>query len=51
MFMITELSRRTQHVACLLMSVFIVVGALAAGAHGVDSMAHPGYSVTITQLQ
>ena len=50
MFMFTEFSRRTQRVTCMLLSVFVVVAALAAGAHGVDSMAHPDYSVTVTQL-
>ena len=51
MFTSTEPSRRTQRLACLLMSVCIVVSTLAVGAHGIDSMAHPGYTVTITQLQ
>ena len=50
MFAITEFSRTTQRAACMLMSVFIVVAALAAGAHGVNSAAHPGYTVTIVQL-
>jgi hypothetical protein len=50
MFAITEFSRNTQRAACMLMSVFIVVAALAAGAYGVNSMAHPHYSVTIVQL-
>ena len=50
MFTITEFSRRTQRVACMFLSAFVVVAALAAGAHGLDAMAHPGYTVTITQL-
>jgi len=51
MFAITEFSRSTQRVACMLMAAFIVVAGLAAGAHGVNSLAHPGYTVTITEMR
>lgn len=51
MFALTEFSRRTQRVTCLLMSVLIVSSALLLGARAADSAAHPGYSVTITQIQ
>jgi hypothetical protein len=51
MFAITELSRYTQRVACLLMAGFIVFTSLSLGAYHAESIAHPGYSVTITQVQ
>jgi hypothetical protein len=50
MFAITEFSRRTQRIACLLMASFIVFSSVSLGAYAVESMAHPGYSVTITQV-
>jgi hypothetical protein len=51
MFAITEFSRNTQRVACMLMAACIVITSLSLGAYGVESVAHPGYLVTITQLQ
>ena len=51
MFAITEFSRTTQRVACMLMSVLIVSTSLALGAYRADAAAHPGYVVTISQLQ
>jgi hypothetical protein len=51
MFTITEFSRSTQRVACAVMAAFIVFTSVSLGAYGVDSMAHPGYSVTVTQIQ
>ena len=50
MFNLIELSHSTQRVACMVLSVCIVALSLAAGAYGIESMAHPGYSVTITQV-
>jgi hypothetical protein len=50
MIAITEFSRSTQRAACMLMSVCIVAVGLIMGAHGMNSVAHPGYTVTITQL-
>ena len=51
MVAITEFSRSTQRVACAVMAAFIVFTSVSLGAYGVDSMTHPGYSVTITQIQ
>ena len=47
---IPELSRNTQRVTCMLAAALIVISVLSLGAYGVDSLAHPGYSVTITEL-
>ena len=46
-----NVSRNTQRVACAVMAAFIVFTSVSLGAYGVESMAHPDYSVTITQLQ
>lgn len=51
MFALTEFSRRTQQVLCMLMSAVIVTISLALGAYGAESVAHPDYSVTVQQLQ
>jgi len=51
MFAITDLSRNTQRVACAVMAAFIVFTSVSLGAYGADAVAHPGYSVTITQIQ
>jgi hypothetical protein len=51
MFAITEFSRTTQRVACMLMSVLIVSTSLAVGAYGAYAAAHPDYLVTISQVQ
>jgi ribulose 1,5-bisphosphate synthetase/thiazole synthase len=50
MFTLTEFSRRAQQVACMLMSVVIVVGTWSLGLLAAYSAAHPGYTITITQL-
>lgn len=50
MFTSTEFSSSTQRVACMLMSVCIVALGFALGAFGIESAAHPGYTVTITQV-
>lgn len=51
MFAPTEFSRRTQNVLCMLMSAAIVTVSLALGAYGAELAIHPGYSVTVQQLQ
>jgi len=51
MLALTEFSRRTQSVLCMLMSAVIVTVSLALGSYGAESAAHPGYSVTVQQLQ
>jgi hypothetical protein len=51
MVAITEFSRNAQRVACAAMAAFIVFTGVSLGAAGVDSVAHPGYSVTISQIQ
>jgi hypothetical protein len=51
MFAITEFSRNTQRVACAAMAACIVFTAVSLGIHGANSAAHPGYSVTVTQIQ
>ena len=50
MFAITEFSRAAQRVACGVMAAFIVFSSLSLGVYGANAVAHPGYSVTITQL-
>jgi len=51
MFAINEFSRNTQRVACAVMAACIVFTSLSLGMYGASSAAHPGYSVTITQIQ
>jgi hypothetical protein len=51
MAFITELSRSTQRVACAMMAAFIVFTSVSLGVYAAESVAHPGYSVTITQIQ
>jgi len=51
MFAINESSRAPQRVVCMLMALFIVTTSLSLGAYGVHKMEHPGYLVTITQVQ
>jgi hypothetical protein len=46
-----EFSRNTQRTLCMLMSVVIVVAVLGFNAYEAQALQHPGYSVTITQLQ
>jgi hypothetical protein len=50
MFVVPEFSRNTQRVTCMLMAALIVTVILLLGAYGVESLLHPGYSVTITEL-
>jgi len=51
MFAFTEFSRSTRHALCMLMSAVIVAASLSFGAYESQTPLHPGYSVTITQLQ
>jgi hypothetical protein len=51
MVAITDFSRITQRVACAVMAAFIVFTSVSFGAVDIDSMANPGYTVTITQIQ
>jgi hypothetical protein len=51
MFAFTEFSRSTRHALCMLMSAVIVAASLSFGAYESQTALHPGYSVTITQLQ
>ena len=51
MFNINEFSRNTQRVVCAAMAAFIVFTGVSLGAYGADAAVHPGYSVTITQVQ
>jgi hypothetical protein len=51
MFAVTEISRSTQRVVCMVMSAVIVRFALSTGAIASQSALNTGYSVTITQLQ
>jgi hypothetical protein len=51
MFAVTEISRSTQRVVCMVMSAVIVSFALTTGAIASQSALNTGYSVTITQLQ
>jgi hypothetical protein len=51
MSFITEFSHNAQRLACAAMATFIVFTGLSLGVYGADAAAHPGYSVTITQIQ
>jgi hypothetical protein len=51
MFAITEFSRTAQRVACAMVAACIVFSSVSFGIYGANSAAHPGYSVTITQIQ
>lgn len=51
MFNTTDVSRTTQRVTCMLLSALIVITSLMVGAFAADAAAHPGYTVTITQIQ
>ena len=51
MFTVTQLSRSTQRIICMVLATTIVAAILSLGAFGADAALHDGYSVTITQLQ
>lgn len=50
MFSLTEISRTTQQFVCMTLAALVVTASLSLGAFGAQAAAHPGYSVTITQL-
>jgi hypothetical protein len=51
MFALTEISRNTQRVVCMLLATVVVAVSLSIGAVGAENASHSGYTVTITQLQ
>ena len=51
MIAITDFGRSAQRVACAVMAACIVFTSLSLGAYGINAATHPGYSVTITQIQ
>jgi hypothetical protein len=51
MFALTDISRSTQRLVCMLLAAVIVVASLSLGAFGARNASHSDYSVTITQLQ
>jgi hypothetical protein len=51
MYALTQMSRTTQRTVCTVVSAVIVTLWLSLGAYGAESVAHPGYSVTVTQIQ
>jgi hypothetical protein len=51
MYAFTQMSRTTQRTVCTLVSAVIVAFWLNIGAYGANLAAHPGYSVTVTQIQ
>jgi len=51
MYALTQMSRTTQRTVCTVVSAVIVTLWLSLGAYGAEMVAHPGYSVTVTQIQ
>jgi hypothetical protein len=51
MFTVTQLSRSTQRIVCMVLATVVVAASLSLGVVGAQSALHDGYSVTITQLQ
>ncbi len=50
MFSLINITRTTQQFVCVALAALIVTMGLSLGAVAAQSAAHPGYSVTITQL-
>ena len=50
MFSFTQLGRTTQQFVCMTLATLIVAGSLTLGAYGAQTLADPGYTITITQL-
>ncbi|HEY6640995.1 hypothetical protein [Povalibacter sp.] len=50
MFGLSSISWNVQRTVCLALTAAIVVTSLIGGAYVANHAAHPGYSVTITQL-
>jgi hypothetical protein len=51
MYALNQMSRTTQHTVSAVVSAVIVAFWLSLGAYGAELAAHPGYSVTVTQIQ
>jgi hypothetical protein len=51
MYALNQMSRTTQRTVCTVVSAVIVALWLSLGAYGAEIAAHPGYSVTVTQIQ
>jgi hypothetical protein len=51
MYALNQMSRTTQRTVCTVVSAVIVALWLGLGAYGAETVAHPGYSVTVTQIQ
>ena len=51
MFALNQTSQTTQRTVCTVVSAVIVAFWLSLGAYGAEMAAHPGYSVTVTQIQ
>jgi hypothetical protein len=51
MYALNQMSRTTQHTVSAVVSAVIVTLWLSIGAYGAELAAHPGYSVTVTQIQ
>jgi ABC-type Fe3+-siderophore transport system permease subunit len=51
MFALTDITRTTQRVICMLLATVFVAASLSIGALGAETASHNGYSVTITQIQ
>ena len=51
MYALNQMSLTTQRTVCTVVSAVIVTLWLSLGAYGAEMAAHPGYSVTITQIQ
>lgn len=46
-----SVSRTTQMVVCMILSVIIVSVSLSLGAFAAERAVHDGYSVTVSQIQ
>ena len=46
-----SISRKTQSAVCMILSAVIVSIGLSLGAFAAEHAGHPGYSVTVTQIQ
>ena len=51
MYALNQMSRTTQRTVFAVVSAVIVTLWLSLGAYGAEMAAHPGYSVTVTQIQ
>jgi hypothetical protein len=51
MYALNQMSQATQRTLFAVVSAVIVTLWLSLGAYGAEMAAHPGYSVTVTQIQ